>query len=94
MLNVFFNNRSKYSTLCLLRWLWGILRRHRVQVCLNTLLGCTSVGLDFAFIAATKWAIDIATHRASAPLATAAAVLAGILLLQGQGAKPHAALLF
>lgn len=82
MLNVFFNNRSKYSTLCLLRWLWGILRRHRVQVCLNTLLGCTSVGLDFAFIAATKWAIDIATHRASAPLATAAAVLAGILLLQ------------
>ena len=76
------SNHSKYSTGRLLRWLWGILRRHKLQVCLNTLLGCTSVVLDFAFIWATKWAIDIATHKADAPLTLAASILAGILLSQ------------
>ena len=65
MPQIFPANRSKYSTGRLLRWLWGILRRHRLQVCLNTLLGCTSVVSDFAFIWATKWAIDIATHKAA-----------------------------
>ena len=82
MLKGLFNRSSNYSAGRLLQWLWGILRRHRLQVGLNTLLGCLTVLLDFTFIWATKWTIDIATHKATAPLSTAAAFLIGILLAQ------------
>ena len=71
-----------YSTGKLLKWLWSILRRHRLQVCLNTLLGCLTVVLDFAFIGTTKWVIDIATHKSTGLLPIAAAWLVGILLTQ------------
>ena len=73
MLKSLLHTPSGYSTRRLLQWLWGILRHHRLQAGLNTLLGCLTVCLDFAFIWATKWAIDIATHKADAPLALAAA---------------------
>ena len=82
MLNAFRPSDTAYSTRQLLRWLWGILRRHRLQAGLNTLLGCSTVLLDFLFIGATKWVIDIATHKASGELHTAAALLVGILLSQ------------
>ncbi|MCD8317393.1 MAG: ABC transporter ATP-binding protein/permease [Paraprevotella sp.] len=77
--------RSKtdaYSAFRVGKWLWNILRRHRLQVGLNTGLGCLSVGLDFLFIVATKWAIDLATHKASGSLFLAAVSLTGILLCQ------------
>ncbi len=82
MLNAFRPSTSAYSTFRLLRWLWNILRHHRLQAGLNTLLGCSAVLLDFMFIGATKWTIDIATHKASGRLSTAAALLIGILLSQ------------
>ena len=80
MLNIFRPHPSRYSTRHILRWLWSTLHRHRLQAGLNTLLGCLSVGLDFAFIAATKWTIDIATHKADGRIAAAGAVLCGIML--------------
>ena len=82
MLNAFRSSTSTYSTLRLLQWLWNILRHHRLQTGLNTLLGCSTVLLDFMFIAATKWTIDIATYKAPGSLFIAAALLIGILLSQ------------
>lgn len=60
--------------------MWSILRHYRLQAGINTLLGCLSVALDFAFIAATKWTIDIATHKTGGEIRTAGAVLIGIML--------------
>ena len=82
MLKPFSDTPSRYSTAHLLKWLWGILRHHRLQAGLNTLLGCLTVCLDFAFIWATKLTIDIATHQTTGQLAAAAALLTGILLSQ------------
>lgn len=73
---------SRYSNRDICRWLWRLLRRHRLQASLNTLLGCLSVGFDFAFIAATKEAIDIATHRTEGSLLYACSLLIAILLCQ------------
>ncbi len=76
------NISSSYPASRLLKWLWNILRLHRLQIILNTLLGSSAVILDFTFISATKWIIDIATHKTSGQLSTAAALLIGILLSQ------------
>jgi len=46
-----------------LRWLWRTSNGLRGQSLLNALTSILAVGLDFAFIAATKLAIDIATGR-------------------------------
>ena len=71
-----------YSIRQMSRWFWHILRRHRRQVLLNTLLGSLSVVLDFAFIIATKHTIDIATHNIEGSIRWSAAILIGILLSQ------------
>ena len=47
---------------------------------LNAFIGILSVTLDFAFIYATKWTIDIATNRAEGSLRIAAYTLAGIMI--------------
>ena len=65
MLNAFRSSTSTYSTLRLLQWLWNILRHHRLQTGLNTLLGCSTVLLDFMFIAATKWTCLLYTSDAA-----------------------------
>ena len=62
------------------RWLWRSSRGLRLQAVLNALIGIVSVCLDFAFIYATKWTIDIATNRAEGSLRVAAYTLAGIML--------------
>lgn len=80
MLRLPHHTASGYSATQILHWLWRVLRRHRMQACINTLLGCTSVMLDFAFIAATKHTIDIATHRSEGNLVVAGAMLTGIML--------------
>lgn len=82
MLKLFRKNTSTYSTKQILRWLWNILRFHKVQVCLNTLLFCLTVGLDFTFIWQTKRTIDIATHSITGDIRWAAVALAGILISQ------------
>lgn len=61
-------------------WLWRSSRGLRLQAALNALIGVMSVTLDFAFIYATKWTIDIATNRAEGSLRVAAYTLAGIML--------------
>ena len=66
----------------LLKWLWTTSRGLRLQAVLNALTGLAGVALDFSFIYASKWAIDIATDRAHSPLWWAAVLLALLMLLQ------------
>ncbi len=61
-------------------WLWRSSRGLRLQSVLNALIGILSVILDFAFIYATKWTIDIATVRAEGSLRVAAYMLIAIML--------------
>ena len=61
-------------------WLWRSSRGLRLQAMLNAFIGILSVTLDFAFIYATKWTIDIATNRAEGSLRIAAYTLAGIMI--------------
>lgn len=56
---------SKYSTRQLLTWFWKIFMQVRLQSFINAMSGIVRVGLDFAFIWATKLAIDIATGNLS-----------------------------
>ena len=66
----------------IIRWFWNTSRGLRLQSCINAVLGIIHVGLDFAFIAATKLSIDIATGRSQSSLTLAAALLIGIMLSQ------------
>lgn len=75
-------SKISYKTWHLLKWLWHTARSYRMQASINAILGCTSVFLDFAFIWATKMAIDVATQKQSGSLETAALFLIGIMLLQ------------
>lgn len=74
--------KISYKTWQLLKWLWHTARSYRMQAGINAVLGCTSVFLDFAFIWATKMAIDIATQKQAGTLQTAAIFLIGIMLLE------------
>ena len=74
--------KISYKTWALLKWLWHTARSYRMQAGINAFLGCGSVFLDFAFIWATKMAIDIATQKQTGSLPTAAYFLIGIMLLQ------------
>lgn len=74
----------------LLRWIWQTSEGLRTQTLLNAVTGVTNVGLDFAFIYSSKWAIDIATGKATAPLSWAAYTLVTIMvgkILLGFGGK-------
>ena len=61
-------------------WLWRSSRGLRLQSMLNALIGVLSVTLDFAFIHATKWTIDIATDKAIGSLRLAAYALIAIMV--------------
>jgi len=61
-------------------WLWRSSRGLRLQAVLNAVIGILSVCLDFAFIYATKWTIDIATDRAEGSLRMAAYMLVTIMV--------------
>ena len=64
----------------ILSWLWRSSRGLRLQASLNALIGILSVVLDFAFIYATKWTIDIATDRTEGSLRLAAYALVSIMV--------------
>ena len=64
----------------LVLWLWRSSRGLRLQAILNAVIGILSVILDFAFIYATKWTIDIATDRAVGSLRVAAYALVAIMV--------------
>ncbi|MBR6128975.1 MAG: ABC transporter ATP-binding protein [Bacteroidaceae bacterium] len=70
----------KLSNRKIVAWLWRSSRGLRLQAALNAIIGVLSVTLDFAFIYATKWTIDIATSRAEGSLRVAAYVLASIMI--------------
>lgn len=63
----------------MVQWIWQVAKGVRRQASLNLVWGCTSVALDFAFIAATKHAIDVATHKSEGNIAIAACLLAAIM---------------
>lgn len=66
----------------ILRWFWETSKTLRLQSAINAGVNIVSVGLDFAFIWATKLAIDIATDKKDIPLRYAACVLIGIIVCQ------------
>ncbi len=71
------------SNSSILRWLMATSRGMRLQASLNATLGIVGVALDFAFIYATKWTIDIATDPSrTLPLTPAALCLVAIIILQ------------
>ncbi len=62
----------------LLAWFWRTSRGIRMKSVVNIILGLTVVGMDFAFIWATKMTIDTATGESTHPLWTGCALLVGI----------------
>ena len=59
----------------MLLWLWRTSRGLRLKTIVNTGIGLTMVGLDFAFIWATKMAIDAATGQGAHSLLMACVLL-------------------
>lgn len=70
------------KTISILKWFWHTSKPYRFQSCLNAVIAVVAVALDFAFIASTKMAIDIATGRSDSPLNVAAALLIGVIISQ------------
>jgi len=71
------------KSIAIIKWFWKTSKSFRLQSCLNALIGVVAVGLDFAFIAATKMAIDVASgNNHHATLTLAASILIGIILSQ------------
>lgn len=68
------------NTKKILRWLWTTSRGTRLQATINACISVCSVLLDFAFIASTKWAVDIATGRLEGNLHHAAYALIAIVI--------------
>ena len=67
----------------IIKWFWQTSKNLRLQAFLNALVGVLSVGLDFAFIWATKLCIDIATGKAThIELRYAALILMAIMACQ------------
>ena len=62
----------------LLTWFWRTSRGIRMKSIVNIILGLTVVGMDFAFIWATKMTIDTATGESTHPLWAGCALLVGI----------------
>ena len=65
----------------LLAWFWHTSRGIRMKSIVNIVLGLLVVGMDFAFIWATKMTIDTATGQDDRPLWVGCALLVGIGLV-------------
>ncbi len=76
-------NETKYSARQLIIWFWQIFRQVKLQSFINAMSGIVRVALDFAFIWATKLAIDIATGAQPSTLIFHPSTLfgAGLLLI-------------
>lgn len=66
----------------ILKWFWKTSKPYRFQSCLNAFVGVLRVAVDFAFIASTKMAIDIATGRNDSSLNLAVALIIGCMISQ------------
>lgn len=91
------HNTTTWSTASVvLRWLWQTSRGLRLQAVLNAFVSVMQVLLDFAFISATKWAVDIATGKADGELRMAGLALVAMMVMRlaiGLGNKWIAAIL-
>ncbi len=67
------------TTLQTLRWFVRTSRGIRLRSIVNTLTGVIGVGLDFAFIWATKRCIDTATHQTEGSLTESALLLGAVM---------------
>ena len=67
------------TTLQTLRWFVRTSRGIRLRSIANTLTGVIGVGLDFAFIWATKRCIDTATHQTEGSLTESALLLGAVM---------------
>ncbi|MBO1364088.1 ABC transporter ATP-binding protein [Prevotella sp. A2931] len=72
--------QSKYGSKIILRWLWQIMRGHRLQVFLNALIGLLMVGTSLAQVWAVKHAIDVASHVVTGNIYKAVALMGGLVL--------------
>lgn len=70
------------NTKNVIRWLWATSQGTRTQAFINACISVSSVLLDFAFIASTKWAVDIATGRLEGNLRMAALSLIAIVVVR------------
>lgn len=66
----------------ILKWFWRTSKPYRLQSCLNAFVGVLRVAVDFAFIASTKLAIDIATGRNGSAMNLAIALIVGCMVSQ------------
>ena len=67
------------TTIQTLRWFVRTSRGIRLRSIANTLTGVIGVGLDFAFICATKRCIDTATHQTEGSLTESALLLGAVM---------------
>lgn len=67
------------TTIQTLRWFVRTSRGIRLRSIVNTLTGVIGVGLDFAFIWATKRCIDTATHQTEGSLTESALLLGAVM---------------
>ena len=74
--------KNEVGYLALLRWFGRTLCQAKLQAFINAMSGLIRVALDFAFIWATKQAIDVATGNDKGTLFDAGLLLIGIMTLQ------------
>ena len=72
--------KSKYDTKVILKWLWHILRGHRLQAFLNALIGLAGVVTSLLQVWAVKHAIDVASHTVDGNLYMAVGLMAALIL--------------
>lgn len=64
-----------------IRYISVLLKGHRLQVTLNTIVGMLLVFIDLAFVWATKLAVDVATHHTASITLTQSFCLIGFVML-------------
>lgn len=64
-----------------IRYISVLLKGHRLQVTLNTIVGVLLVFIDLAFVWATKLAVDVATHHTTSITLTQSFCLIGFVML-------------
>ena len=75
-------NKTRYSTLQILSWLWKHHKRCRLQAILNMVIGLLQVGLGLLGVDTIRSLTDIATHTKSGSIVWGAILLALILLFE------------
>lgn len=64
-----------------MRYISVLLKGHRLQVTLNTIVGVLLVLIDLAFVWATKLAVDVATHHTTSITLTQSFCLIAVIML-------------